>query len=192
MDSLQTKKKPRNYAFEYGVSDPKTGDHKSQWEKRENGVTIGMYSLLEPDGSKRVVEYIADNLHGFRALVKKIPIYPQQMPIVYTAGYGAVSNENEKSDLNDNNDKEDTHEAIVSKNNESVDDDGEIEHENQEEGPINKETEEVDTHRRENDEESEDSGYNDDDHENENNAEDEDSFTYSNYKSNNDDEEEDD
>lgn len=68
---------PRDYHFDYAVSDPHTGDHKSQWEVKEKGVVKGGYSLVEPDGTTRVVEYIADD-HGFRAVVKKLgtPIYP--------------------------------------------------------------------------------------------------------------------
>lgn len=62
----------KGYAFEYGVSDPHTGDHKSQWEtKDKDGTVRGSYSLLEPDGSTRIVDYIADE-HGFRAVVKKV------------------------------------------------------------------------------------------------------------------------
>lgn len=68
---------PHDYQFDYAVSDPHTGDHKSQWEVKEKGVVKGGYSLLEPDGTTRIVEYIADD-HGFRAVVKKIgtPIHP--------------------------------------------------------------------------------------------------------------------
>ncbi|XP_017773130.1 PREDICTED: uncharacterized protein LOC108560189 [Nicrophorus vespilloides] len=63
--------KPRDYKVEYGVSDPHTGDHKSQWEVKENGVVRGAYSLLEADGTTRIVEYYADDT-GFHADVKKI------------------------------------------------------------------------------------------------------------------------
>ncbi|RZB39200.1 uncharacterized protein BDFB_003130 [Asbolus verrucosus] len=72
--------KPRDYHFNYAVSDPHTGDHKSQWEVRENGVVRGGYSLLEPDGTTRIVEYIADE-GGFRAVVKKIgtALYPEHV-----------------------------------------------------------------------------------------------------------------
>ncbi|XP_076260085.1 uncharacterized protein LOC143196307 [Rhynchophorus ferrugineus] len=64
--------KPRPYAFEYGVSDPHTGDHKTQWEtKDKEGTVKGSYSLLEADGTTRIVDYIADE-HGFRAVVKKV------------------------------------------------------------------------------------------------------------------------
>lgn len=31
----------------------------------------GGYTLLEPDGNRRVVEYTSDSLHGFNAVVKK-------------------------------------------------------------------------------------------------------------------------
>ncbi|KAL1505350.1 hypothetical protein ABEB36_004937 [Hypothenemus hampei] len=62
----------KSYVYEYGVSDPHTGDHKSQWESKDkDGNVRGSYSLLEPDGTTRIVDYIADD-HGFRAIVKKV------------------------------------------------------------------------------------------------------------------------
>lgn len=33
---------------------------------------LGGYSLYEPDGTKRIVEYVADKHHGFNAVVKKV------------------------------------------------------------------------------------------------------------------------
>ncbi|XP_055619733.1 cuticle protein 19-like [Toxorhynchites rutilus septentrionalis] len=60
------------YKFEYGVVDHKTGDHKSQWELRDGDVVKGQYSLHEPDGTERVVEYKADKHSGFEAHVKRI------------------------------------------------------------------------------------------------------------------------
>lgn len=60
------------YKFEYGVKDPRTGDHKSQWEIRDGDVVKGEYTLDEADGTKRIVEYKADSKHGFNAIVKKI------------------------------------------------------------------------------------------------------------------------
>ncbi|KAK9869698.1 hypothetical protein WA026_003438 [Henosepilachna vigintioctopunctata] len=60
-----------NYQFKYGVEDEHTGDKKTQYEVRENGVVKGSYSLVEPDGSIRTVEYTADPVHGFRAVVHK-------------------------------------------------------------------------------------------------------------------------
>ncbi|XP_073985731.1 cuticle protein 19-like [Rhodnius prolixus] len=59
------------YAYDYSVNDIKTGDAKSQWETNENGIVKGEYSLVEPDGTLRIVEYEADPYFGFRAIVKK-------------------------------------------------------------------------------------------------------------------------
>ncbi|XP_077294266.1 uncharacterized protein LOC143916879 [Arctopsyche grandis] len=60
------------YSFDYAVNDPHTGDVKSQQEFRDGDVVKGQYSLVEPDGSIRVVEYTADDENGFNAIVKKI------------------------------------------------------------------------------------------------------------------------
>jgi len=63
---------PKPYSFEYSVNDPSTYDVKSQSEYADaNGYVKGQYSLVEPDGSTRVVEYTADN-YGFNAEVKKV------------------------------------------------------------------------------------------------------------------------
>lgn len=59
------------YAFEYDVQDHHTGDIKSQHESRDGDVVKGHYSLVEPDGSKRTVEYTADPHNGFNAIVHK-------------------------------------------------------------------------------------------------------------------------
>ncbi|XP_053686583.1 pupal cuticle protein Edg-84A-like [Sabethes cyaneus] len=60
------------YKYEYGVKDPLTGDHKSQWEMRDGDIVKGSYTLDEPDGSQRIVEYRADDRNGFEAIVKTI------------------------------------------------------------------------------------------------------------------------
>ncbi|KAL6953097.1 hypothetical protein U1Q18_049257, partial [Sarracenia purpurea var. burkii] len=62
---------PAQYAFEYHVNNPETGDVKSQNEIREGDVVHGEYALVEPDGSVRRVEYTADDQNGFRAVVHK-------------------------------------------------------------------------------------------------------------------------
>ncbi|XP_050307138.1 cuticle protein 7-like [Anthonomus grandis grandis] len=62
---------PPKYAFKYGVSDPHTGDHKTQTEIRDGEVVKGQYSLVEPDGSIRTVNYVADPVNGFNAVVSK-------------------------------------------------------------------------------------------------------------------------
>ncbi|KAG5675710.1 hypothetical protein PVAND_005591 [Polypedilum vanderplanki] len=59
------------YSFNYGVHDGLTGDVKSQSEVRDGGVVKGQYSLVEPDGSVRTVDYTADDINGFNAVVSK-------------------------------------------------------------------------------------------------------------------------
>ncbi|XP_050544638.1 cuticle protein 8-like [Daktulosphaira vitifoliae] len=86
---------PAAYNFEYGVNDPHTYDIKSQQEYSDgNGNVKGSYSLVEPDGSTRVVEYTADDHNGFNAEVKKIgghnAVYGAQLPALKTA-YAAPS-----------------------------------------------------------------------------------------------------
>lgn len=61
-----------SYKFEYGVNDPHTHDHHSQWEHRDGDTVHGEYSLDEADGTKRVVKYHADKLTGFHAHVERI------------------------------------------------------------------------------------------------------------------------
>ncbi|KAJ0179795.1 hypothetical protein K1T71_004386 [Dendrolimus kikuchii] len=58
------------YAFEYAVNDPRTGDIKQQKEERNGDVVKGQYSLVEPDGSVRTVNYVADWETGFHADVR--------------------------------------------------------------------------------------------------------------------------
>ncbi|XP_015603546.1 cuticle protein 19 [Cephus cinctus] len=86
------------YAYNYGVHDPHTGDVKSQEEIRDGDVVKGSYSLNEPDGTVRVVDYTADDHNGFNAVVKRIghAVHPAPVPAVkyvavpaqYDHGYG--------------------------------------------------------------------------------------------------------
>jgi len=62
---------PPKYNFAYDVSDARTGDFKSQTEERDGDFVKGQYSLLEPDGTRRVVDYTADEQNGFNAVVSK-------------------------------------------------------------------------------------------------------------------------
>ncbi|KAJ8918353.1 hypothetical protein NQ315_008047, partial [Exocentrus adspersus] len=62
---------PAKYEFKYGIEDPNTGDKKTQHEVRDGDVVKGQYSLVESDGSVRIVEYTADPQHGFRAVVHR-------------------------------------------------------------------------------------------------------------------------
>lgn len=61
------------YSFSYSVADGLTGDNKAQEETRSGDVVQGSYSLIEPDGSRRVVSYAADPINGFNAVVQKDP-----------------------------------------------------------------------------------------------------------------------
>jgi hypothetical protein len=58
------------YEFNYGVKDPHTGDVKSQHEHRDGDVVKGQYSLVEPDGSIRTVDYTADDHNGCKKLIE--------------------------------------------------------------------------------------------------------------------------
>lgn len=59
------------YEYKYGVSDPHTGDHKTQHEERDGDVVKGYYTVAEPDGTLRTVHYTADDHNGFNAVVEK-------------------------------------------------------------------------------------------------------------------------
>lgn len=61
---------PAHYDFEYGVNDATTGDVKTQKESRDGDSVTGMYSVVQPDGSTRIVEYTANDKDGFNAVVK--------------------------------------------------------------------------------------------------------------------------
>lgn len=58
------------YKYGYWVHDPKTKDVKNHWEHRDGDAVHGSYSLLQPDGHMRIVEYTADKHNGFNAHVK--------------------------------------------------------------------------------------------------------------------------
>ncbi|XP_018910380.1 cuticle protein 7 [Bemisia tabaci] len=67
------------YSFKYGVHDGHTGDVKSQHETRDGDVVKGSYSVHDPDGTIRTVEYTADKHNGFNAVVHKSghSVHPQ-------------------------------------------------------------------------------------------------------------------
>nr|XP_023012035.1 cuticle protein 8-like [Leptinotarsa decemlineata] len=73
------------YRFEYGVKDGHTGDIKEQTEERDGEVVKGEYSLVEPDGTVRKVQYEDDGHSGFNAVVTRTghavhPATPQKLP----------------------------------------------------------------------------------------------------------------
>ncbi|CAH1401035.1 unnamed protein product [Nezara viridula] len=80
------------YSYAYDVQDALTGDSKSQHEARSGDVVQGSYSLTEPDGSRRTVEYTADPVNGFNAVVHKEPLVAAKAvaaaPLAYAAPHG--------------------------------------------------------------------------------------------------------
>lgn len=62
---------PPKYNFAYDVSDAYTGDYKTQTEERDGDYVKGQYTLIEPDGTRRIVDYTADGENGFNAVVSK-------------------------------------------------------------------------------------------------------------------------
>ncbi|XP_069361868.1 larval cuticle protein A2B-like [Maniola hyperantus] len=62
------------YSFAYDVQDSLTGDSKTQHETRDGDVVQGSYSVVDPDGTKRTVEYTADPHNGFNAVVHREPL----------------------------------------------------------------------------------------------------------------------
>ncbi|GAB0094772.1 cuticle protein 21 [Sergentomyia squamirostris] len=71
------------YQYAYNVQDTLTGDSKTQEETREGEVVRGSYSLIEPDGARRIVKYYADPINGFNAVVQRD--VPVAAPIVAAA-----------------------------------------------------------------------------------------------------------
>lgn len=59
------------YSYAYDVQDSLTGDSKTQSETRNGDVVQGQYSLIDADGYKRTVDYTADPIHGFNAVVNR-------------------------------------------------------------------------------------------------------------------------
>lgn len=62
------------YSYAYDVQDSLTGDSKSQQETRSGDTVQGQYSLIDADGLRRVVDYTADPVNGFNAVVSREPL----------------------------------------------------------------------------------------------------------------------
>uniref|UniRef100_A0ABD2X2Y8 Uncharacterized protein n=1 Tax=Trichogramma kaykai TaxID=54128 RepID=A0ABD2X2Y8_9HYME len=70
------------YSYVYDIADPVTGDVKSQQESRDGDVVRGSYSFIESDGSRRIVDYTADDINGFNAVVRREPgVAPPTGPV---------------------------------------------------------------------------------------------------------------
>ncbi|KAJ8683138.1 hypothetical protein QAD02_018930 [Eretmocerus hayati] len=80
------------YSFAYDVQDASTGDSKAQYETRDGDVVQGSYSLIEADGTRRVVDYTADSINGFNAVVNREPavaVAPVVAPVTRTVAAAA-------------------------------------------------------------------------------------------------------
>ncbi|XP_073820008.1 larval cuticle protein A2B-like isoform X2 [Musca autumnalis] len=75
------------YKFGYGVQDAVSGDTKTQVEERDGDVVRGEYSLIDADGYKRTVQYTADPVNGFNAVVSREPLVVA--PVAPVAHYAA-------------------------------------------------------------------------------------------------------
>ncbi|XP_032584408.2 cuticle protein 8, partial [Drosophila mojavensis] len=72
---------PASYSYDYAVNDQSTGDIKDHRETRDGYSVRGSYSLIDPDGYKRIVTYTADDVHGFNAIVRRVPYVLKKLAI---------------------------------------------------------------------------------------------------------------
>lgn len=64
-----------NCGFKYEVNSPETGDRKHHEEFHKKSQVLGSYSITEPNGAHRYVEYVA-NSKGFNAVVRQEYRFP--------------------------------------------------------------------------------------------------------------------
>lgn len=62
------------YSYGYDVQDALTGDYKGHQEHRNGDLVTGSYTVVDPDGTRRIVDYSADPLNGFNAVVRREPL----------------------------------------------------------------------------------------------------------------------
>ncbi|KAM8705631.1 hypothetical protein ACLKA7_010007 [Drosophila subpalustris] len=81
------------YKYAYDVQDSLSGDSKSQVEERDGDVVRGEYSLIDADGYKRTVQYTADPINGFNAVVNREPLVKTVAvaPVVKTVAAAPVA-----------------------------------------------------------------------------------------------------
>ncbi|KAH8417232.1 hypothetical protein KR222_006830, partial [Zaprionus bogoriensis] len=81
------------YKYAYDVQDALSGDSKSQVEERDGDVVRGEYSLVDADGYKRTVQYTADPINGFNAVVNREPLVKAVAvaPVVKTVAAAPVA-----------------------------------------------------------------------------------------------------
>ncbi|CAG9793416.1 unnamed protein product [Diatraea saccharalis] len=68
------------YKYSYDIQDPTTGDTKTQHEVRQGNIVTGQYSVVDPDGTKRIVDYNVHPRKGFSAVVHTEPATSQRSP----------------------------------------------------------------------------------------------------------------
>lgn len=92
-----------SYSYNYAVADDFTGDMKSQQETRDGDNVKGQYKVLEPDGSIRTVDYEANDISGFNAIVSKngLSIHSLAQPVL-VASPRATSYYQQRNPLNNN------------------------------------------------------------------------------------------
>lgn len=73
------------YTYAYDVQDALTGDSKNQFETRDGDIVRGRYSLIEADGTRRIVDYTADPVNGFNAVVQREPLVKSIAPVAPVA-----------------------------------------------------------------------------------------------------------
>ncbi|XP_031333417.1 larval cuticle protein A2B-like [Photinus pyralis] len=78
------------YSYAYDIQDAVTGDSKNQHETRNGDVVSGSYSVVDPDGVKRTVEYTADPHNGFNAVVHREPLGVAVKGVAPVAKYAAA------------------------------------------------------------------------------------------------------
>ncbi|KAL0819036.1 hypothetical protein ABMA28_008316 [Loxostege sticticalis] len=62
------------YSYGYDVQDALTGDYKGHQEQRNGDLVTGSYTVVDPDGTRRIVDYAADPVNGFNAVVRREPL----------------------------------------------------------------------------------------------------------------------
>ncbi|XP_071442366.1 larval cuticle protein A2B-like [Hetaerina americana] len=80
------------YSYSYDVQDALTGDSKGASETRDGDVVKGSYNFVEADGTRRVVDYTADPLNGFNAVVRneaaaKTVVAKVATPVAHSVAY---------------------------------------------------------------------------------------------------------
>ncbi|XP_055639601.1 uncharacterized protein LOC129777384 [Toxorhynchites rutilus septentrionalis] len=82
--SDQRKVEPVGYEFAYSVSDPTTGDFKSQEESSRNGKVRGQFSWVDANGIRQIVNYRADDRNGFNSEHRREPAITSRLtPVLH-------------------------------------------------------------------------------------------------------------